>query len=364
MRALALVGLPLLVASTARADSGMTFLQQSLGYLFLIGAAVIWLEAGVIRRGLQLTFRRTLGWVALANLASYVAGLPVLWFIRHHEPLFDAINHHESLPLSLGLFLFLFALSLAVEAPVLKIALRAPWWPVLKASILANILSYVLMIPFLGPLSYLPSEGMRKLYQFPVESQFMRLQDLARGHENDWTNPEAGGPGGALEVRAEGSHRATGVMSEPQQTEPERQAEHHGHHQCDQVVVARAESIGLGPGTHATSLARPPHGRNRPTDPGQAPTRQVPGTLRGGARLHLLRGDQALASRFAEVGLGLVDGMRGAGLVPYLERVGRGDRNFAETEEDRQRALHEQAELEKKRTSPWACRLPKSGRRA
>ncbi len=65
------------------------------------------------------------------------------------------------------------------------------------------------------------------------------------------------------------------------------------------------------------------------------------------ARLQLTLGDQARATQLAEFGLSRVDGQRGSGLVPFLERVRQGSLEFGMTDADREREAREQAALEK-----------------
>ncbi len=160
-----LVGL----AEPARADTGMAFLDLGMMQLGLVAVVVVALETGALRAAFKQSFGSLVGLVAVANLASYLVGLPILWLVSNASPLYPLINQYRNPPLSLGLMLGAFVITVLVEWPLLTAGLKKDRRRVFKACLGANALSYVLITLLSFQFTYFPDNGVRNLFRPPPE---------------------------------------------------------------------------------------------------------------------------------------------------------------------------------------------------
>ena len=177
-------------SAPAWADSGIPFLELGLHHLLLVSLIVVWLEAWMLRGMLKLGFGAAALTALLTNLLSYLAGLPLLWAMSNSGPLFDKINQYQNLALSAALVLTLFALTCLVEAPLLWLAVRfirrrvrpgklgqsrsiepggaaddPSWRQILRVCLSVNFVSYLVLVPMMGPFSFFPNYGIRALFR-------------------------------------------------------------------------------------------------------------------------------------------------------------------------------------------------------
>ena len=149
-RGVLLLLLPLLADSRADADVGTPLIWLKGSHLcfgnLIIGIAEGWLIARVWQR----RFKRTAPIMVLANYASMAIGLflvggPVLLLYRRLES-------HPGMLYSLPALLFLLllltlAVSVIMEWPFCRWALRSDWRTAIKASLLAQAASYAVLVP-------------------------------------------------------------------------------------------------------------------------------------------------------------------------------------------------------------------------
>jgi hypothetical protein len=164
------LALGVLAPATAEANIGLPMVVLFLPPMWLALVPIILLEAAVISRGKGIPFKTSVGGTALANVASTIVGVPLLWFVLATIELICCgsarglgttwaklyavtvqapwLIPYESefgwmIPAALCTLAVIFlVMSVAVEAPIVSRLTRLPVGQIWRPMWVANIASY------------------------------------------------------------------------------------------------------------------------------------------------------------------------------------------------------------------------------